>query len=89
MNRPTVNRLAPYLLRTFCLALSGLILTPGGACAQPGLDLESDTLTQSVLVHQPIDAPGRRADLSTREHTYRPQLRLVDQLGRDFTVMKV
>ncbi|WP_158666606.1 hypothetical protein [Salinibacter altiplanensis] len=27
-------------------------------------------------------------DLNTWEHTYRPQLRLVDQLARDFTVMK-
>ena len=69
--------------------LAGLMLVSTEACAQPGLDLENDTLTQSVLIHPPIDVSGRRMDLNTREHTYRPQLRLVDQLARDFTVMKV
>jgi len=69
--------------------IAGLMLVPTEACAQPGLDLENDTLTQSVLIHPPIDVSGRRMVLNTREHTYRPQLRLVDQLARDFTVMKV
>ncbi len=65
------------------------MLVPTEARAQRGLDLENDTLTQSAPVHPPIDVPARRMDLSTREHTYRPPLRLVDQLARDFTVMKV
>ena len=94
MNRPTVsrlavNRLAAGLFGFFGIALVGFILTPSEACAQRGLDLEDDTLTQSVLIHPPVDVSGRRMDLNTREHTYRPQLRLVDQLARDFTVMKV
>ncbi len=41
-----------------------------------------------MLIPPPIGVPGRRMDLNTWEHTYRPQLRLVDQLARDFTVMK-
>lgn len=57
--------------------------------AQAGLDLEKDTLTQSVLIHPPVDATADSLSLSTREHTYRPQLRLADQLARDFMVKKV
>lgn len=71
------------------MVLTGCMLVPAEARARRGLDLENDTLTQSVLIHPPIDVSGRRMDLSTREHTYRPPLRLVDQLARDFTVMKV
>jgi murein DD-endopeptidase MepM/ murein hydrolase activator NlpD len=79
-------------LRLSCVLaafLAGSFLPAEEARAQRGLDLENDTLTQSVLIHPPIDVSGRRMDLNTREHTYRPQLRLVDQLARDFTVMKV
>lgn len=61
----------------------------GEAKAQRGLNLERDTLTQSVLIHPPIDATEDRFSLSTREHTYREQLRLGDQLARDFTVKRV
>lgn len=89
MDRSTVNRLTVGLLGAFGIALTGLLLTPSEACAQRGLDVENDTLTQSVLIHPPIGVSGRRMDLHTREHTYRPQLRLTDQLARDFTVMKV
>jgi hypothetical protein len=77
------------VLLTGLTVLTGLMLAPTEAHAQRGLDLENDTLTQSVLIHPPIDVSGRRMDLNTREHTYRPTLRLVDQLARDFTVMKV
>jgi murein DD-endopeptidase MepM/ murein hydrolase activator NlpD len=66
-----------------------LVLSAGEVQAQRGLDLQPDTLTQSVLIHPPIDASGDALSLSTREHTYRSQLRLGDQLGRDFTVQKV
>lgn len=59
------------------------------ARGQTGLDLENDTLTQSVLIHPPIAATAKRLDLSMRDHTYRSQLRLADQLARDFTVKKV
>ena len=90
-----VNRLPPCLFSTFgavlasLMVLTGCMLVPTEARAQRGLDLENDTLTQSAPVHPPIDVPARRMDLSTREHTYLPPLRLVDQLARDFTVMKV
>lgn len=84
-----MNRLFLRFIGILSVFLTGLILVPTEACAQRGLDLENDTLTQSVLIHPPVDVSGRRMDLNTREHTYRPQLRLVDQLARDFTVMKV
>lgn len=73
----------------FAFGLLCLGLRPGESQAQTGLDLESDTLTQSILIHPPIDAAEDSLSLLTREHTYRPQLRLVDQLGRDFAVKKV
>ena len=84
-----MNRLVLRLLGILGLVLTSLMLMPTEACAQPGLDLENDTLTQSVLIHPPIEATGNGLDLSTREHTYRSQLRLVDQLARDFTLQKV
>ncbi|MCS3658100.1 hypothetical protein GGQ11_002901 [Salinibacter ruber] len=84
-----MDRLSLRPAAVFALILTGLTLVPTEARAQRGLDLENDTLTQSALIHPPIDVSGRRMDLSTREHTYRPPLRLVDQLARDFTVMKV
>jgi hypothetical protein len=81
----------PIRLATANLALA-LVVTfapPPRAQAQPGLDLPHDTLTQSVLIHPPIDVSGDRLFLSTREHTYRSQLRLADQLARDFMVKKI
>ena len=54
-----------------------------------GLDLERDTLTQTVLIHPVIDASGDGMTLWTREHTYRSGLGLGDQLGRDFTLARV
>jgi murein DD-endopeptidase MepM/ murein hydrolase activator NlpD len=84
-----MNRRLLRLLGILGIMLAGLMLVPTEACAQRGLDLENDTLTQSVLIHPPIEATGKRLDLSTREHTYRSQLRLVDQLARDFTLQKV
>ncbi|MCS3642451.1 M23 family metallopeptidase [Salinibacter ruber] len=84
-----MDRLSLRPAGIFALILTSLMLVPTEARAQRGLDLENDTLTQSVLIHPPIDVSGRRMDLNTREHTYRPPLRLVDQLARDFTVMKV
>ncbi|PEN11321.1 hypothetical protein CRI94_16170 [Longibacter salinarum] len=67
--------------------LSGLFAGP--ARAQYGLNPTPDTLTQSVLIHPPIDATGEGLSLATSEHTYKPHLRLGDQLGRDFGVEKL
>lgn len=71
------------------LAILGLSAAAPPAKVQPGLDLETDTLTQSVLIHPVIDASGKALTLWTREHTYNSQLRLGDQLARDFTVARV
>jgi murein DD-endopeptidase MepM/ murein hydrolase activator NlpD len=84
----------PLTLRTACLVLLPLgILSMGvgthDAIAQPGLNPAADTLTQSVLIHPPIDATGPRISLVTREHTYRSSLRLGDQLARDFMIQRV
>ena len=80
------------LTRSFSALLTASLLwfaLPGAAQAQRGLNPESDTLTQSVLIHPPVDASGDRLTLKTREHTYRSQLRLGDQLARDFMVARV
>ncbi len=85
---PNGHRIAVlYIL--FASGLLCLGLGPSDGRAQTGRDLENDTLTQSILIHPPIDATQDSLSLSTREHTYRSQLRIVDQLGRDFTVKKV
>ncbi len=89
MDRLSLRPAAVFvLILSGLMVLTGCMLVPAEARAQRTLDLENDTLTQSAPVHPPIDVSGRRMDLSTREHTYRPPLRLVDQLARDFTVMK-
>lgn len=77
------------LLSVFCLVFGGLLFLTDETQAQRGLDLESDTLTQSVLIHPPVDVGEKSLSLSTREHTYRSHLRLGDQLARDFTVQRV
>jgi len=84
-----MNRLTARLLCAFGIALTGLFLVLGQAHAQRGLDLENDTLTQSVFIHPPIDVSGEGLDLTTSEHEYREPLRLADQLGRDFIVEKL
>ena len=58
---------------------------PTEADAQRGLTLEDDTLTKKVLIH-PVIETSEDQYLNTREHTYRSQLRLGDQLARDFMV---
>lgn len=84
-----ITRRIAFLNLLCALGLICFGSSPGAVQAQTGLDLESDTLTQSVLIHPPIDATADSLSLSTREHTYRSQLRIVDQLGRDFTVKKL
>ncbi len=84
-----MNRRSARLLGALTIALAGLVLLTSEAHAQRGLDLENDTLTQSVLIHPPIEATSDSFSLSTREHSYRSQLRIADQLARDFSVKKV
>jgi len=84
-----MNAFARYLVLFSMIVLSGSILQVQEVEAQRGLDLENDTLTQSVLIHPPIDVSGEGLDLTTSEHEYREQLRLADQLGRDFIVEKL
>lgn len=59
---PTAHVLLVSLLLPFSLLVSGR-----EAQAQPGLDLENDTFTQSVLIHPPVDASADSLSLSTRE----------------------
>jgi len=75
----------------FCatLLLAGACVGTATAQTQHGLDLERDTLTQTVLIHPVIDASGDGMTLWTREHTYRSSLGLGDQLARDFTLARV
>lgn len=70
-------------------ALLVLFVPSNEVHGQRGLDLENDTLTQSVLIHPPIDVSGDNFSLATGEHRYNPQLGLGDQLGRDFLVAKL
>lgn len=85
----TMDRLATRLLGAASIALAGLVLLASEAHAQRGLDLETDTLTQSVLIHPPIDVSENNLTLATGEHEYRSQLGLGDQLARDFMAAKV
>ncbi|MFB6231941.1 MAG: M23 family metallopeptidase [Salinibacter sp.] len=87
--RVSLNTLGNDLLLCTAIAFAGALLAVGQAKAQRGLDLEDDTLTQAVLIHPPIKVAKQTYSLTTREHTYRSQLRLGDQLARDFTVQKV
>jgi murein DD-endopeptidase MepM/ murein hydrolase activator NlpD len=75
---------------TMLVALLVAALTAAPAFAQDyGLRPAPDTLTQSILIHPPIDATDSGFSLSTREHTYKSHLRLGDQLARDFGVKKL
>lgn len=66
------------------VAVLGLHSLVGEADAQRGLDIEEDTLTKTVLIH-----PVFEGEVHTREHTYNSNLRLGDQLARDFMALKV
>lgn len=64
---------------TVLVALLIMALTAGSVHAQEyGLQPSPDTLTQSILIHPPIDATEDGFFLSTREHTYDVHLRLGD-----------
>lgn len=76
------------LLGVLCLAVPGLLVLANETRAQRGLDLENDTLTQSVLIHPPIDANEDDVSLTSSEHVYQTVFRLGDQLGRDFSIEK-
>jgi hypothetical protein len=80
-----------HFISMFCaaLVLASACVETTAAQTQHGLDLEQDTLTQTVLIHPVIDASGDGMTLWTREHTYRPVLGLGDQLARDFSVARV
>lgn len=86
-----MDRSAAHLIGVFFVALAFMSIYPAlsEAKAQTGLDLENDTLTKTVLIHPVIDADEDSLSLSIREHTYRSQLRLGDQLASDFTVKRV
>ncbi len=64
--------------------LSIILFSTNQLQAQHGEITPEDTLTKSVLIHPVIDG-----NLVTTEHTFRPKLRLGDQLARDFTIGKI
>jgi murein DD-endopeptidase MepM/ murein hydrolase activator NlpD len=65
--------------------ICAISLLTDNANAQHGLELENDTLSQTVLIH-PVIETAEDQYISTREHTYRSHLGKGDQLGRDFMV---
>lgn len=69
-----------FILFFFLLAASGV---PKTAAAQSAA--ESDSAAQTVLIH-PVIETGTGELIFSREHTYKKQLQLGDQLARDFVV---
>ena len=68
------------------LSVFTVLISIGHANAQYGLgNIQDDTLSKSVFIH-PVIETGENQYINTREHTYRSQLRLGDQLARDFMV---
>lgn len=63
-----------------------LTLLLAGFSVQAG---EGERYTDSVLIHPPIDATASGVSLAIREHVYKEQLRLGDQLASDFTLKQV
>lgn len=80
------------VVKVLFIALTVLLAdaSPSIAQSQLGLDVEDDTLTNTVLIHSPVATPEDRSTvLFTREHTYRSHYTKGDQLARDFIVMKI
>lgn len=65
------------------IGLLVLLVGPTLQC-QYGMPEDDDTLNKSVFIHPVIDG-----ELVTSEHEYREQLRLGDQLGRDFSIIEI
>lgn len=84
MNRVQLPILSVLTTALLCMTI---VLTPYNSKGQTGRDLKNDTLTQSVLIHPPIDT--EQGHLVTTEHTYKPELRPGDQLARDFMLAKL
>lgn len=82
-----INKQPTSTFVSLTLLLLAVITSPTDA--QYGLaNVQSDTLTKSVLIHPVIETQDGQFIVS-REHRYKSHLRLGDQLGRDFVVTKV
>ncbi|NBB86483.1 MAG: peptidoglycan DD-metalloendopeptidase family protein [Bacteroidetes bacterium] len=82
---------APQRFCIFVLTCLAVLLAPttNVAVGQHGISLDTDSLTQTVLIHPVIDADASRFSLVMSEHEYDPGLRLGDRLGSDFKVQKL
>jgi hypothetical protein len=82
---------SPQRYSIFVLACLAVFLYPATnvVFAQHGISLDTDSLTQTVLIHPVIDADDPRLGLVVWEHEYNPDLRLGDQLGSDFKVQQL
>lgn len=78
----TIN---PVTTRLTAVAVC-LALLVAGVAAQAG---DGKPYTDSVLIHPPIDATDSGVSLAIREHVYKEQLRLGDQLASDFGLKQV
>ena len=71
-------------LQTTVIVLTLFLLAQAGNAQQRGLQVEKDTLNKSVYIH-----PVIKGEMVSTENEYRSQLRLGDQLARDFSVAKI
>lgn len=76
--------------KTLSLVISSLLLLTAMslsyvAKAQIGFNTKNDTLSQNVLIH-PVIETAEDELIFSREHTYKENLGLGDQLARDFVV---
>lgn len=66
-----------------------LLISVNQTIAQSGLSgTGNDTLSQAVVIH-PVIETDTKEGIATREHTYQSELRLGDQLARDFSISKM
>ncbi|MGM0632621.1 MAG: M23 family metallopeptidase [Pseudomonadota bacterium] len=68
------------------LTLAGLILL---FCLTSGIQAQERPYTETVLIHPPIETTADGQSLAIREHTYREQLQLGDQLASDFSLKQI
>ena len=78
-----------YLFRNRCISslfifMIGIALSVEAQSHQPN-QVARDTLTQTVLIHPVIDDDH----IVSSEHEYNSNLRLGDQIARDFSIVKI
>ena len=79
-----MNSFTKHFVQIAAAAIALLLIGQAALAQQRGLKVEKDTLNKSVYIH-----PVIKGEMVSSEHEYRSQLRLGDQLGRDFSVAKI